>query len=200
MYNKRKVVPYFKFSQLFVKGWLYCSDLIKSAKKYFASLKSVSGVIYVTPLIDSVGLGDKICLYRNATRFYYFIKSGSVVPLRFLRTGFMLCQIGFNKPILALSAGTYVTLNTFNQSGIQITLPSKKSVTIGYGYYGFIGRNAGIYSYKQYLGKASYSTGHLRRVIVRSCAKNPVDHPNGGRTRGKQLMKTPWGRVARSGK
>lgn len=198
--NNKKITPLFKYSQPFLKGWIYCTDLIQSSRKYFSVLKSTLGVTYVAPLIDSVNLGDRIRLYRNATRFYYFIKSGSVVPLKFLRTGFMLCQIGFIKPILALAAGTYIVLNTFNQTGVQITLPSGKLITVSYNYYGFIGRNSGIFSYKQYLGKASCASNHLRRIIVRSCAKNPVDHPNGGRTRGKQLMKTPWGKVARSGK
>jgi large subunit ribosomal protein L2 len=135
-------------------------------------------------------MGDRIRLYRNATRFYYFIKTGSVVPIKFLRTGFMLCQIGINTPIIALSAGTYVLLNTFNQSGINITLPSGKHVIFGYNYFGFIGRNSGAFTYKQYYGKFS-RPDYMHRIIVRSCAKNPVDHPNGGRTRGKQLMKTP---------
>jgi ribosomal protein L2 len=31
-------------------------------------------------------------------------------------------------------------------------------------------------------------------------AKNPVDHPNGGRTRGKMCFKTPWGLVAKATK
>lgn len=197
---KKKVVPNFRFNQKFIKGWVYCSDLISAAKKYFSIFKSVHGVSYASPLIESVGLGDRIRLYRNATRFYYFIKSGSVVPIKFLRTGFMLCQIGFIRPIIATSAGTYVTLNTFNQSGISVTLPSGQLVTLGSNYFGFIGRNAGSQSYKQYFGKASIPNGNLKRVIVRSCAKNPVDHPNGGRTRGKQLIKTPWGRIARHNK
>ena len=122
------------------------------------------------------------------------------MPIKFLRTGFMLCQIGFIKPIISTAMGTYITLNTFNQSGICITLPSGRLMTLGHNYYGFIGRNAGIFTYKQYLGKATSGNYYQKRVIVRSCAKNPVDHPNGGRTRGKQLMKTPWGRIARSNK
>jgi len=154
-------------------------------------LKSLTGIIYVTPLIDSVSIGDKIRLYRNATRFYYFIKTGSVVPLKFLRTGFILCQVGFNYPIFAKSAGTYITLNTFNNKGIIITLPSGKKIILGLTYFGFIGRNSAPFSYKQYLGKASTAFDFKKRTIVRSCAKNPVDHPNGGRTRGKQRIKTP---------
>ena len=173
--------------------------LVNCTRKYFSIFKSLSGVTYVTPLTDSVALGDRIRLYRNATRFYYFIKSGSVVPVRFLRTGFMLCQVGLHQPTIALSAGTYTLLNTFNQSGVSVTLPSGRQVTFGYNYFGFIGRNSAPLSYKQYFGKAG-NRSSIRKIVVRSCAKNPVDHPNGGRTRGKQLMKTPWGLTARAGK
>lgn len=35
---------------------------------------------------------------------------------------------------------------------------------------------------------------------VRGIAKNPVDHPNGGRANTKGSFKTPWGRYAKAGK
>lgn len=41
------------------------------------------------------------------------------------------------------------------------------------------------------MGKYSTVTAKRLRIAVRSCAKNPVDHPNGGRTRGKMTTKTP---------
>lgn len=35
---------------------------------------------------------------------------------------------------------------------------------------------------------------------VRGVAKNPVDHPNGGRAKTKGSFKTPWGSIAKAGK
>lgn len=32
-----------------------------------------------------------------------------------------------------------------------------------------------------------------KKPIVRGTVKNPVDHPNGGRTRNRPLYMTPWG-------
>lgn len=32
-----------------------------------------------------------------------------------------------------------------------------------------------------------------KKIIVRGVAKNPVDHPNGGRTKVKQPERSPWG-------
>lgn len=179
------------YAAKFIKEWLYCTNLLWANRFYFGLFKAVSGITYLLPLIDSVSLGDKIRLYHNATRFYYFLKTGSVVPLRFLKTNFIVSRIGQNKPIFALSAGTYVKLRNFTTKWIQIYLPSGQPLKVNSLFYGFIGRNSGIYSNRQYLGKASVTVSSYKRVIVRSCAKNPVDHPNGGRTRGKMLAKTP---------
>ena len=162
--------------------------------------QSTSGVQYLLPLIDSVGLGDRLRLYRNATRFYYFIKSGSLVPVHYLRSGFMVCHLGVTTGKYGISAGTYVVLNTFVDGGFSCTLPSGAKKTLRGHYRALIGRNAAPLAYKQYFGKASSAMTPRARVIVRSCAKNPVDHPNGGRTRGKTLIKTPWGHVARASK
>lgn len=156
--------------------------------------------MYICPLIDTVGLGDKIRFYHNATKFYHFLSTGSVLPLQFLRTGFMVCQFGLDYPTYALSNGTYSILSTFQTNWINILLPSGIKKLISSKSYGFLGRNAGIYSNKQYLGKASVNKSFSTKIIVRSCAKNPIDHPNGGRTRGKKLIKTPWGKPARSNK
>lgn len=50
------------------------------------------------------------------------------------------------------------------------------------------------------LKKAGRSRWMGRRPIVRGVAKNPVDHPNGGRTCGGKVFKTPWGRIAKGQK
>ena len=39
-----------------------------------------------------------------------------------------------------------------------------------------------------------------KKIMVRGVAKNPVDHPNGGRTKAKQPEKSPWGWVAKLNK
>ena len=52
---------------------------------------------------------------------------------------------------------------------------------------------------KEYLGKASLIRQN-KTLQVRGVAKNPIDHPNGGRTRGKNSFRTPWGLIARKNK
>jgi large subunit ribosomal protein L2 len=54
--------------------------------------------------------------------------------------------------------------------------------------------------HKNVSGKWSNSGKILNRIVVRGVAKNPVDHPNGGRTKAKQPELSPWGWVAKCGK
>jgi large subunit ribosomal protein L2 len=42
-------------------------------------------------------------------------------------------------------------------------------------------------------GKWGFSNFSKKRIIVRGVAMNPVDHPNGGRTKAKQPELSPWG-------
>ena len=43
-------------------------------------------------------------------------------------------------------------------------------------------------------GKAGRTRWMGKRPTVRSIAMNPVDHPNGGRTKGGKHWATPWGK------
>ena len=42
-------------------------------------------------------------------------------------------------------------------------------------------------------GSWGYFSKNKKKLIVRGVAKNPVDHPNGGRTKAKQPELSPWG-------
>lgn len=178
----------------------HCINIFQTSRYYKALYKNFEGVFSLTPLIDCIGLGDRINFYKNATRFYYFIYTGSIIQLKYLRIGFIVSNLGYNINKWAISNGTYCHLLNLRQATGWVKLPSGLSIEVSANIFCIIGRNAGIYTYKQYYGKASILHNGVRRVIVRSCAKNPVDHPNGGRTRGKMLFKTPWGKVAKANK
>ena len=50
------------------------------------------------------------------------------------------------------------------------------------------------------LKKAGRNRWFGRKPVVRGVARNPVDHPNGGRTCGGKVFKTPWGQIAKGRK
>lgn len=47
---------------------------------------------------------------------------------------------------------------------------------------------------------AGYWRSHGKKPCVRGVAMNPVDHPNGGRTKSLSSAKTPWGFIAKKNK
>lgn len=108
--------------------------------------------------------------------------------------------MGYSKPFLATALGTYAKVRLIRPKSITVVLPSGAWREMTSSAAGIVGRNSGAAHYKEVLGKASGQFANTKRIIVRSCAKNPVDHPNGGRTRGKMLFKTPWGKPAKSNK
>jgi ribosomal protein L2 len=135
-------------------------------------------------------LSNQINFYKNIFRLYLFLYTGSLLKLKFFDLLFVVSNLGLNKPKYSLSLGTYCVINNKKKKFIIITLPSGKRIKHTNNGFALFGRNTGIFSYKQYFGKASSSLSH-KNITVRSVAKNPVDHPNGGRTRGKMCFKTP---------
>ena len=111
--------------------------------------------------------------------------------LSFLRPAFLISNIGLNFGKYAVSPGTYCKTSSFTLKYVVVTLPSGFLKNISLSFFCFIGKNSGTFNYKNYKGKSSVFKNNIKRIIVRSCAKNPIDHPNGGRTRGKQKIKTP---------
>lgn len=64
----------------------------------------------------------------------------------------------------------------------------------------FLGKNTNFFNNKFIEGKWGFSIHNSKTLEVRGVAKNPVDHPNGGRTKAKQPEKSPWGWIAKQKK
>ena len=74
-----------------------------------------------------------------------------------------------------------------------ITLPSKKKKSIFSSSLVVLGRNSNITNRKICYGGFFSKTPYLNKFskITRGVAMNPVDHPNGGRSKTKGSFKTP---------
>jgi len=144
---------------------------------------------------------------NNRLKFFnlLFFSLGSVVNLMFISFGHICYNIiNFKKNIKYSSApGTYtVLLEHRKESKLSlIQLPSGKLKLINYYNLAIIGRCANIFSKYRVIGKASnYFFWKKKKVKVRGVAMNPVDHPNGGRTKVKKPFKSVWGWVAKKNK
>ena len=87
-----------------------------------------------------------------------------------------------------------------NNKLFKIILPSKQIKFFLPNNICFIGKNS--LSVKKLFkpGKAGYNSNVGFKPIVRGVAMNPVDHPNGGRTKSCTPEKSPWGWVAKLNK
>lgn len=103
---------------------------------------------------------------------------------------------------LVRAAGTYavVLLKDFKNNIVVIKLKSGKKYNISADCTACIGVVSNIDHKFKYYEKAGRRRWLGCRPIVRGVAKNPVDHPNGGRTSGGKVFKTPWGRIAKGQK
>lgn len=104
---------------------------------------------------------------------------------------------------IAVSAGTYCFIlnKDYSTSICLIKLPSNIEVNISLLSTMYIGRNSNIFSKNRYFGKYFYTLLYKKTLPkVRGIAKNPVDHPNGGRSKIKKPFKNPWGLIAKKGK
>jgi hypothetical protein len=183
--------PFFRYDSPFFRARLVCIKIITLVDKCISIFQNKFGVYYVLPLIDAVEYGHTLHLHKNVLKFFFFISVGSALPLFFIHHAFVISNLGMQRKVLVTSPGTYARIRYVRGSICVLTLPSGKIITVTSSLFTLVGRNGNILTHKQVRGKASTPTARGRRIIVRSVAKNPVDHPNGGRTRGKILFKTP---------
>lgn len=102
-----------------------------------------------------------------------------------------------------VSPGSYCIYNDYyvDYSLTSILLPSKQEVKITVLSPVIYGRPANIFSKFVKIGKAANRfLLKKKKINVRGVAMNPVDHPNGGRSKVKKPFLTPWGRIAKKGK
>lgn len=93
----------------------------------------------------------------------------------------------------AVAAGTYgiVLVVDFFTNQALLQLPTGKKIWV-YAYCtGVLGRASNVDNNKKILGKAGMSRNYNLQPVVRGVAKNPVDHPHGGRTKTNSPEVTP---------
>lgn len=138
--------------------------------------------MYIGQIVSPVSL----FAYSKTTK--KFIVPGSLVSLRLLNrySIFSNLKLKYNlKPKYALSGGTYCQLiEKFEEEGVAlIKLPTGTNKLISLNTYVIVGRNSNLSNNKQVLGKAGVNRIKGYKPISRGVARNPVDHPNGGRTK-----------------
>lgn len=178
-------------------------SIFRNKKKLFNLNKHLTGSFSIRPYIQGVSLGQK--MYTSSLPKNYWVNNlpGNLVFLKFL-TKFTLFSNVFLKNIkkYSLSNGTYCQLlDYFHDYNLcKITMPSKKIKIISGWNFVVLGKNAqSEFKYKRFC-KAGINFFLGKKPKVRGVARNPVDHPHGGRTKTNQPEVSIWGWVAKRNK
>lgn len=101
-----------------------------------------------------------------------------------------------------LAAGTSAILLVVDEFSNQalIQLPTGTKLWVNVHCTAVLGRASNPHQFTSILGKAGLSCRLNLRPVVRGVAKNPVDHPHGGRTKTNCPEVTPWNKIAKKGK
>ena len=135
---------------------------------------------------DPVVAGDKVD-----------VKPGNAMPLASMPIGTIVHNVEI-KPgrggQIARAAGSYVQLVGRDAGWAILKLNSGETRRVRAECMATVGAVSNPDHSNQVVGKAGRNRWRGNRPTVRSVAMNPVDHPNGGRTKGGKHWATPWGK------
>lgn len=210
--KKTKFITKFNlWNGVFQKNISIVSEISLSRRyKTFVGLLTYSnGAITSLPLFSGAYLNQilKVCIYQKNPKIYFFsaFKTGFTVPVAYLQitSCFFNVMHSFEKfAWFCKAAGTFCTIVRINSDKgfCTVKIPSSKHKIIHESTYVMLGRNSNTLPKGIWLGKAGININKGFRPSVRGVAKNPVDHPHGGRTKSNSPERTPWGRVAKFNK
>lgn len=148
-------------------------------------------------------LGQKTFSSNLPQNFWFNKLPGNLVFLKYLTKYSIFSNIYINLLTkYALSNGTYCqVIDIFGDFNlVKITLPSKQIKIVSGWCFAITGRNSKIEFKFNRVGKAGLNFLTGIKPKVRGVAKNPVDHPHGGRTKTNQPEVSPWGWIAKRNK
>jgi len=171
--------------------------------KIFGFIKYANGSCSYINLIHGMRVGF---FYKSTNVPAYYIKNiqpGYGFFIKYLTRFSFFCNLILNsRSKYATAPGTYCKINKHlsELSLVEIWLPSGEKKIIFNNSLVFLGRNANINQKNVILGKAGFLKRLGFRPNVRGVAMNPVDHPNGGRTKTNSPSKSAWGWISKKSK
>ena len=131
------------------------------------------------------------------------VKPGNAMPLAGMPIGTIVHNVEL-KPgrggQIARSAGSFVQLVGRDSGWAVLKLNSGETRRVRAECMATIGAVSNPDHSNEVTGKAGRTRWKGRRPTVRSIAMNPIDHPNGGRTKGGKHWATPWGKPTKGAK
>lgn len=177
----------------------------KKPYQAFLVLNSIYNHTLTLPGIEYLLPGNKIFDLTTNLQIKKISYMGSQIFLEDLPYNLFVSCVANNlnnKWTYAKASGTCVTKLKAKKTVklVLVELPSTQTYLFFKNTRCFIGKNTNFFNNKFVEGKWGFSLHKSKTLTVRGVAMNPVDHPNGGRTKAKQPEKSPWGWVAKQKK
>lgn len=192
-----------RLSGLVTKKFVY---QLKPYKK-FILCQTINNINIYIPGIEFLTIGKILFnlkwMHEKNLNFYYkgFICYLGNVPLMSIFCN--ITNLSNNKITYAKAGGTYCILKKIKKSKsklLNIILPSQHTVLLNKMTKVYIGKNTNFRISELTEGKWGFGFYKTKKIKVRGVAMNPVDHPNGGRTKTVQPEKSPWNWIAKKKK
>jgi len=174
----------------------------KKPYQAFLQIKTIYNNTLVTPGIEHLTPGTKFFDLTKNFDFKKIFYLGSQICLNDLPYNLFVSYVFNNynnKATFAKSSGSFITKLKAKKTVklILAELPSSETYLFLRNTKSFIGKNTNFFNNRFTEGKWGFGLHTSKVLAVRGVAMNPVDHPNGGRTKSKQPEKSPWGWIAK---
>ena len=182
---------------------LVISFFKNNKSKIFSLIKYANGSYSYIPGIHGMYIGGLLKSTNNSLTYVKAVIPGLNIFVKFVKKFFIISNLqllnNFYKSTYARAAGTYCKVfdKNIDLNLVSICLPTGELKYISGDTRVILGRNMNILKKKNRVGKAGYSARLGFKSLTRGVAMNPVDHPNGGRTKTNQPEKSLWGWVAK---
>lgn len=176
---------------------------LKPLREFFLA-KTIYNNYKLFPFTEGVYPGFKLLsprsLFIKLTNFAAQIITLRDIPLNSIIS--FVFNIKNNKMTFAKSSGCNAIRrkNIKKTKLIYVQLPSKKLTVLSPATFCVLSPSADLHLDRVVEGKWGTFYKCAKHMVVRGVAKNPVDHPNGGRTKAKQPELSPWGWIAKKSK
>lgn len=165
---------------------------------FIALIKYADGELSYILAPQRLGIGDTVVSGMSVD-----VKPGNAMPLGAIPVGTIVHNIE-TKPgrggALARSAGTYAMIAGRDQGYVLVKMKSGETRKVISSCMASVGAVSNPDHINEVIGKAGRARWMGNRPVSRGIARNPVDHPNGGRTNGGKHWATPWGKPTKGKK
>jgi large subunit ribosomal protein L2 len=159
---------------------------------FIALIKYADGTLSYILAPQRLSVGDSVISGQSVD-----VKPGNAMPIGSIPVGTIVHNVE-TKPgaggSLARSAGTYAMVAGRDGGYVIIKLKSGETRMVPASCMASVGAVSNPDHLNEVVGKAGRSRWKGSRPVSRGIARNPVDHPNGGRTNGGKHWATPWGK------